>query len=179
MYQILGILGICICVAAIASVLAKDRDLTRSISHHAAREPHVHRLFAVTMTIGMALIAASTLCWFVPHFDMPWIFTSMLILALVLETITTWVPLTQGWKFTVHQTASYTVAALIPILLAIIASTDTVSPFGRIVSLIGTAVILAFIALFFTIQGQRQYYLVYQTTYVAIFFISLMGAILL
>lgn len=180
MYQTIGFIATALCLGAIFDVLSQPKmDLSRSISHHAARDSQTHLRFAVTMTLGILLFGIFSLGWFAPHFDMPWIFTAVLALALILELATTWVPLTRGWKFTAHQIASYGTALLIPVLLTFITLSDEVSKPAAYLCAACTVLILTFIFLFLFVRSQRKYYLAYQTIYVVCFFVGVLGAGLL
>lgn len=177
MYRAIGLIATILCLWAIFDVLRKTKiDLSHSISHHAARDPKTHLRFAVTMTLGILLFGIFGLGWFAPYFNMPWVFTTIFTLALLLELATAWIPLTHGWKFTAHQVASYGTALLIPVLLAFIALSDTFSTSAVYLSAICTLLILTFIFMFLFVKSQRKYYLTYQTIYVVCFFVGILGA---
>jgi hypothetical protein len=175
----LGVISILLTWLAIGFILlVTTRDLTMSVSHHAALEKRNYFIFCVLMTISLGLMGMFMYCWFIPTFALPMIFGVIVGVAILLELITTWIPLTEGWKYTVHQSCSYAVAALIPFLAIFMVLSPRISTISLYACLAMLGVMSYLTYLFVFVKSARQHYLVYQNVYVAAFHISILSMLL-
>src|SRR4051812_49388226 len=107
-FKILGPLSVLISWSAISFVLfARPRDITKSISHHAAMRQKEYIIYAVALTVAVICMYLFLIKWFAPVFMLSGVFRVIVTLAIVSELLATWVPLTEGLKFIVHQISSY------------------------------------------------------------------------
>jgi hypothetical protein len=172
----LGVISILLTWLAISFILLTiSRDLTRSVSHHAARERVNYFIFCILMTIGLALMWVFMYYWFIPTFTLPLLFGVITGIAIILELITTWVPLTEGWKYKVHESCSYAVAALIPFLTLFMVFSPKISTLSLYFCLAMLGVMAFLTYLFVFVKSARRHYLVYQNVYVAAFHISILS----
>ena len=174
--KLFGIASVLLTWLAIGFILyATERDMKRSVSHHAAVKARNHLVFGSTMTASLVSMFLFMYWWFIPHFHLPAAFSTIVGVALLLELATTWVPLTTGWKYTFHQTASYGAAALIPFLLFITLYSPYISRFAVYVCIASLATMVYLLYLFIFVKSARLRYLVYQTAYIAVFHISILA----
>lgn len=174
--KIFGLLSVLITWLAITYILLRrPRDAAKSISHHAATGDKDYKIFAVLMTLGVISMLVFMTLWLVPVFRLPVIFTVIALLAVVLELIATWVPLTTGRKYVIHQGCSYGAAFLIPVILLLLAFSEGLPDAPRYISLAAVILMLTFMALFKLAKKTRDNYLWFQSLYVLAFHISLLA----
>jgi hypothetical protein len=177
--QTSGVISVLLTWFAIGFILlATSRDLTRSVSHHAALEKRNYFIFCFLMTLSLVLMSLFMYGWFIPTFALPVIFGVIVGVAILLELITTWIPLTEGWKYTVHESCSYAVAALIPFLTLFMVFSPKISTISLYVCLAMLGVMSYLTYLFVFVKSARRHYLVYQNVYVAAFHISILSMLL-
>lgn len=178
-FELLGVISILLTWLAIGFILiVTARDFTKSVSHHAALKKINYFIFCTLMTIGLGLMWVFMYEWFIPTFALPLLFGIIAGLAIILELITTWVPLTEGWKYKVHESCSYTVAALIPVLTLFMVFSSNISSIALYFCIAMLAVMAFLTYLFIYVKSARRHYLVYQNVYVATFHISILSMIL-
>jgi Na+/glutamate symporter len=179
-FKFIGLLSIFLTWASIGYILFTiEKDLTKSISHHAVLKTKNYIIFSTLMSASLVLMYLFMTRWFIPTFRLPASFQITVILAIVLELITTFIPLTTGWKFTVHQLTSYGTALLIPVLLVSIALSSVISASSFYVAIVSVIVVTVLIFLFFFVKRARDHYLVYQSIFVAAFHGTVVAATLL
>jgi hypothetical protein len=175
-YKLFGLFSVLICWASIGYVLVRiPKNLSQSISHHAAQRKHEYTVFALGMTVALILMAIFAIQWVVPTLRLPTYFTVTFILAVILETITTWVPLTEGIRFTIHQWCSYGTAASIPIILIFLALSPNIGSLALYTDIFAIAVIIVFWVMFFFIKKAGEKYLIFQNLYIAVFHFALLA----
>jgi hypothetical protein len=179
-FKACGLLSVLLTWSAIAFVIYRaPRDLSKSISHHAALQKREYRVFAVTMTLALCLMYVFIMRWLVPALSLNTYISAALLVALAMELLTTWVPLTDGITYTAHNYLSYGTALLIPLALTGIVVTSTLSSTAALVVYIALAVMFILMLVFLTIKKAHERYLVYQSIYIAAFHIAIISIALL
>jgi hypothetical protein len=179
-FKVFGLLSIFLTWISIGYILFTiEKDLSKSISHHAALKTKNYIIFSVLMSVSLVLMYLFMTQWFIPTFQLPDFFKVTAVLAILLELTATFIPLTTGWKFTVHQLTSYGTALLIPILLVSIALSSAISSEAFCVAIGSVFVAAVLIYLFFFVKKARDHYLVYQSVFVAAFHAAIVAATLL
>lgn len=176
--KILGIISVVLTWLSIGYIMyVTPRELSRSISHHAALNKRPYYLFAIGMTISVVLMYIFMIWWLIPALLLPAWFSILVVAVIVLELVTTWIPLTVGWKYTAHQTCSYGAALLIPVLLFVIAGSSVISDAARAVTYAAIGTMFVFLCLFLFVKAVHKHYLLYQSLYVAVFHVALLAAV--
>lgn len=176
--QIIGVISVILTWCAIAFILLVNlRVLEKSVSHHAAMDSKNHFIFAILMSVSLIALSAFIYFWLIPAYNLSILFVIVVSLAIVLEFITTWVPLTSGWRHTVHQICSYGAALLLPVLTILTALSPGVSNITMWVSFGSLGVMLALLCMFVFVKSVRRHYLIYQNIYILAFHISLLSTL--
>lgn len=176
--QTIGILSIVLTWCAITFILlVTARVLEKSVSHHAAMKKNNHIIFAILMTTSLVLMSIFIYFWLIPVYNLSAIFGAVVGLAILLELVTTWVPLTVGWRHTVHQACSYGAAFLLPILMILIILSPDVSSVSTWISVFSLSVMVVLLHLFVFVKSVRRHYLIYQNIYILAFHISILSMI--
>lgn len=176
--QILGIVSIILTWLAIAFILLNvERNLEKSVSHHVATKKSNHIIFSIVMSASLLCLSIFVYFWLIPSYSLSGIFSAVIGLAILLEYVTTWIPLTTGWRYVVHQLCSYGAACLLPILMFLVVRSPKISSIPRYISLGALCVMIALLCLFIFVKATRRHYLIYQNIYVIAFHISLLSMI--
>lgn len=169
-YSYTGMLSFVLTWLAIFYVLYKNpRELNKSISHHAAKNLKVYRLFAAIMSLALFFLAIYVLSFLAPTLNLHTSIVSLLVVAVLLELATTWTPLTDDRKFHPHAVLSNSVAFLMPIITIGIMACAHLNSASLIVSYAGLAVMIGLLVVFLTIPRARKKYLIYQSLYIVAF----------
>jgi len=156
-------------------LLRIPRDAAHSISHHAAQRKKEYRIFALGMTASLVCMTVFVTKWLVPSLQLPGYLTAVFIIAILLETITTWVPLKEGRQFAIHQWCSYGTAVIIPVILILLAVSPKIRGLAFYIDIAATGFIFTFWLMFFFIKKAREQYLVYQSLYITAFHCALLS----
>jgi hypothetical protein len=171
-----GVVSVLLTWVSISYILyVNERNLERSVSHHAAIKARSHMIFGVFMTASLIFMFLFMYGWFIPYFQLPATFSIIVGAALILELATTWVPLTTGWKYIFHQTSSYGAAMLIPFLLFITLFSPKMSNIAAYVNIASLAIMVFLLYLFVFVKSARLRYLIYQNVYVAAFHVAILA----
>jgi hypothetical protein len=175
-FKIAGPVSVLITWLAIAYILLRQpRDISKSISHHAARRDKDYKIFAVLMTIGVLLMLLFITKWLQPMLRLPDVFLLVAGIAILLELIATWVPLTEGRSYSIHQFCSYGAAILVPIVLLFLAFSGHITGIAKFINFAAIVIIVAFMGLFIFVKKTHKHYLWYQTVDILIFHISILA----
>lgn len=174
-YKILGLLSVILSWAAIGIVLiGRPRDISKSISHHAAQRDGAYKVFAVIMTASLLLMLFFIVKWLIPAFRLPGIIIFISSVAVLLQLIATWVPLTEGKKYTIHHLCSNGSAGLIPFIPLSLMLSGHVRGAGAIINIVAFLVMMSLWYLFWFVPQSHRHYLWYQNVYILVFHTSLM-----
>lgn len=177
-YKVLGILSVLLTWSSIMYILLRiPRNIARSISHHAAQRKESYRIFALGMTGALVCMTVFVLKWLTPALQLPGYLVALFLFAIALEMVTTWVPLTQGRRFAIHQWCSYGTAVIIPVILILLAWSPKISTAALWVDVLAIAFIVTFWFMFFFVKKSRALYLVYQSLYIAAFHLALLSIV--
>ena len=173
----LGIISIILAWCAISYILlVTTRALDKSVSHHVAINNSNHIIFALLMTVSLTFMGIFIYFWLIPTYSLSTLFAVVVGLAIFLEFVTTWIPLTVGWKHSVHQACSYGAAFLMPILIIILLSSG-LSGVAMWVNICSLSLMLVLLYLFVFVKSVRRHYLVYQNIYILAFHAALLSMI--
>lgn len=170
LYAWLGIASFVLTWVAVFYVLYNNpRELSKSISHHAAKNSRVYFMFATLVSVGLIAMFGFLFMWLVPNLNIIPPLILLFIIALLLEFVTTWVPLTEGKKFHIHNILSYSTALLMPLIVLALILTIQLSAAAFLLACIALVIMLALLLAFFAIPKALEKYLIYQSTYIAAF----------
>jgi len=165
-----GLISFGLTWTAIAYVLySNPREHDKSISYHAAKNRKVYERFAVLMSTALFFLAIYTLGFLVPSLKLPVFITSLLVVAIILELLTTWIPLADDRKFHPHAVLSNGTAFLMPFITIGVIATSRLNAAGLGVAYAGLAVMTALVVVFFALPKARKTYLFYQSMYIVAF----------
>lgn len=166
----LGLLSLLLTWLAVLIVLCNNpREFHKSISHHAAKRAKIYRIFALLISMALLFMFGFLVLWLVPALSMAMALTALFTIALLMELMTTWVPLTEGKKFHIHNTLSYGTALLMPIICLGIIFTTPLPSLALIIMCVALAIMLALLGMFFLVPKSLEKYLIYQSIYIAAF----------
>jgi len=175
-YKIFGVLSVFLTWSSVAYILLRiPRAAAHSISHHAAQRKKEYRIFVLGMTTSLICMTLFVIKWLAPSLQLPGYLIAVFLVAILLETIATWVPLTEGRQFAIHQWCSYGTAVIIPVILILLAVSPRVRGLAFYIDIAATVFIFAFWLMFFFIKKTREHYLVYQSLYIAAFHCALLS----
>ena len=177
--RVVGMVSVALTWLAIGYIiLITPRVLSKSISHHAAVNIRPYYLFATLMTTAMLLMYVFMAGWLAPALLLPIGFTALITVAILLEVVATWIPLSTGWKYTVHQVCSYGAALLMPAILLFILSSPLVNEVARTLC-IGALLLMAFLTLLGVfVKATHKHYLIYQSSYIVAFHGAILSSLL-
>ena len=168
--QYLGLLSLIFTWLAILIVLCNNpREFHKSISHHAVKRLRIYRVFALLVSLALLLMFGFLVLWLIPAFSIATPLTALFTIALLMELMTTWVPLTEGKKFHIHNTLSYGTALLMPIIYLGIIFTTPLPALALIIMCVALAIMLTLLGMFFMVPKSLEKYLTYQSIYIAAF----------
>lgn len=172
-FGLVSIIITCLTIGLI--LLANKKDKSHSVSHHVAISKRWSIIYGVAISIALVCMSLYMAKWFIPAFALPLIFSIIFWLAILLELVTTWVPLTTGRAYTIHQVCSYGAAALIPAFLFVLALSSHISRAGKCIDIAAVILMVVFILLFLFVKKAHRYYLFFQTTYIVAFYAALLS----
>lgn len=171
----LGLVSIIMMFCAAGFVLWRyEIDKTKSISQHIALYRHIFWLFAVISTVASCLFYIFMKEWFIPHFRPHAIFEYVLLAGLGCQLVAAWVPDTEKLSSQIHRIFAYTMAALMPILLALIFFASAISATGKFVAATAALLMILQFLIFRTIKSAHKFFLINQSLYIVIFYTSLL-----
>ena len=169
-YSYAGLLSFGLTWFAILYVLYKNpREFSKSISHHAAKDSKVYRLFAIIMSSALFFLVIYLFLFLVPTLDLHIFVVILFLIAILIELLTTWIPLTDDRKFHPHTILSNTAAFLMPVITLGYAIFTRLNSALLSIAYTGLVVMIGLLIIFFTIPKARKIYLIYQSIYVAAF----------
>jgi len=158
---------------AIFYVLYKNpREFNKSISHHAAKDVKVYKVFAVAMSAALLSLVAYLFLFLIPIVHLSIFIVVLFIVAIILELLTTWVPLTDDRKFHPHAILSNTAAFLMPVITIGLLVSGHLKGSALVLAYIGLSIMIGLVIIFFTVPKARKMYLVYQSVYIVAFLLT-------
>jgi hypothetical protein len=175
-FKVFGLISIVLTWVSIGYILLTVKsDLSKSISHHAALKRKNYLIFCSLMLISLVAMLLFMFKWFIPTFHLPLFFSGVVMLAILSEIIATVVPLTTGWRFTVHQITSYGTSLLFPILLITILFSSGISKTALYITFVCTLLLFGMWLLFFFVKKTHAHYLIFQSLYIVAFHTTLIA----
>lgn len=179
-FKILGIISVAMAVAA-AMVLVKlwPRGTASSISQHAGGGHRAaYLLFAGVLIGGGFLFFLFMWRWFIPALQLPAGFGYVMALGYALLVATALIPdrADGGRASRLHGKVAYSMAGVMPVLTLWLALAPGVSVLARIVAAAATAWMVVCVYLYIFVKSTHPHYLVYQSSYIASFYASILAA---
>ena len=173
----LGIGSIALAILAAWFMLRKwPKDRATSISGHAGAQRVSYLLFAGVVTLAGLMFAVFILRWFAPTIDASWPFYAYYALGFTLQMLTAWLPDDGSGKgiSLLHRRVAFSMAAMMQLLVGCIALAPKVALVPRITAWVVFALMTFFWYLYLFVRSSRDHFLVYQTWYIASFYIVVM-----
>lgn len=159
---------------AILYVLYKNpRELHKSISHHAAKDVRTYRTFAVSMSLALTFLTAYLFLFLTPAVNLHGFIIGLFVIAIILELLTTWIPLTDDRKFHPHAILSNAAAFFMPLITIGLVLFGRLSGAALTVACVGLASMIGLLVIFFTVPKARKLYLIYQSMYIIAFLLTI------
>jgi hypothetical protein len=177
-YKPLGLLSITITWLTLAFLLVKwSPQKGKSISQHAAASKQAYFMMGIVETIVLPLFYLFIVKWFVPHFQLPRLFTVTVSLSALGFFIAAWIPDTQGWLSIVHRLWAYGSATLFIPATTILCLSSNISDTAKITSFIVLAYEIISLSLFFTTEKAKQFHLYLQGGYILLFHVLILTTV--
>lgn len=164
---------VAVCLLVVRVLRRQPSQKHRSFSEHAALSKWSYIRFAITLTVGGGLFYVFLLFWLAPSLRLPATFYVVVIVGYVMQIITAWVPATAGLSKGIHAIAAYAMAVLMAVVSVIVLfyGETPVPVFVQSIGVIFLIYAVVAFGLLFTSKRARKYYLFFQLTYVALFFL--------
>jgi hypothetical protein len=178
-YKFLGILSIAIAVAA-AWYLVKTWPKGRgsSLSRHAGAHKTAYWIFMAVLVGDGLLFYLFMLKWFVPAMHLAAGYTVLLTLGYALQVGTAFIPdRADGSRLSrSHGLVAFSMAGVMELLTTWLVFADGVSVPARLLAGIGAGWMTFFWLLFVFVKSTHRFFLVYQTLYIASFYVCILAA---
>lgn len=170
LYKYSGLVAFVLTWFAVFYVLYRSpREFDKSISHHAAKNTKKYIVFAVLISLALFFLSIFAFLWLAPHLSLNGYLVALFAIAIVMELLTTWIPLTEGRTYHMHNLLSYGTALLLPIIVLGIILTSSLGFEALFMAYGGAIVMTGLLIVFFTVPAAHKKYLVYQSVYIAAF----------
>ena len=178
-YKIFGLLSTIVStLAALFIMLHGSRDKSKSISLHAAVvKKRSYAMYAFLFILATILFSLFCFYWFIPTFHLPFLFTVLLSIMMILLLLTILIPESGKWIKT-HRIVSYGFAFIMALLVFLLLISPAISSGARIISGICLGWMGITWLLFFFASHKRSiaaHYLFFQSSYLIAFFISIVA----
>jgi hypothetical protein len=184
-YQTLGVLAIIFSwIAGFCLVRKWPSSQAKSLSLHAAAHRRAYLLFGVTLTCCGLVFYIFALDWLIPNYDLSLVFKFLITVCLACQLIIAWVPdsdlpttpqLVRYRK--IHRIAAYSLAALLPFLLALILLSPHVSKTAQMIIILALTGMVTFAYMYRFLKSSLRYYLYFQSAYLACFHAAILGLV--
>ncbi len=169
-YAYTGLVSFVLIWSAILYVLHKNpREFSKSISHYAAKDVKVYKPFAIIMSLALFFLAIYLFLFLIPVLNLHIFVITLFIIAIVIELLTTWIPLTDDRRFHPHAILSNTAAFLMPLITIGYVMSAHLNSILLFIAYAGLIVMVSLLIIFLTIPKARKLYLIYQSIYVVAF----------
>ncbi len=166
-------------VAGCYMVWSGPRDKTKSVSAHAGTaNKKLYILYALAFLISTVLFYLFCMFWFIPTLHLSFGFTLSLHVMTILLVLTAFIP-QAGKKVKLHAVVAYGFAFYMMLLLFFVALSSNISLIGRIFSSGVTLWMISMWYLFFFSRYKAKIaarYLLFQSSYIILFFLSILAA---
>lgn len=150
-------------------------DTTKSLSSHAAQQRYSYIVFLASLVLSACAFYLFSYYWLVPHFSLSGSFLIVALIAIGLIVVTAIVPDAGGKKSLIHGLAAWSMAVSLLVLLVLLAFSGALSGTARLIVWLVVAYMLIDWGLFLFVEKTRNYFLIFQGTYVLSFFVALLG----
>lgn len=175
-FRHVGILSSAVITGALALMLyIWGRDHSASLSKHAARHTLTYLLFLVSLFIGGVLFYLFATRWLGPTLGVSAIFSIVLVLATACEFIAAIVPDSGGTRSRIHQSAAWSMALLMLVLILLIMTAPAAGALVRAVSGLAAMYMLIDLGLFLFVKATHKYFLFFQSTYIGVFYVAVIS----
>lgn len=154
-------------------VIHWPQNKSMTFSQHVAKHKNAILFYIFLFAVGLTLLLLFFFQWFIPTFNVPWVFGFLITISAVTQFLCTLIPETGGLKSNCHRVLAGTSAVLLIPALATLLITVSLSAISK------SVVILSFLTMAFIIylvvknRGSHKYFLVLQSVYFLVFFISI------
>lgn len=172
---------VAIAVASLAfwwMVHSQPRGRAASISQHAGAQRHTYWVFAGVLTFAGGAFWLFLIEWLGPTLGVPLVFYLFVILGALFQLITGWVP-DHGNGDTssrIHGLAAFSMAAMMMLLAGCIVIATHVATVPRVLAGLAFVAMGVFWYLFLFVKRTHQHFLVYQSAYIASFYLTVIVA---
>lgn len=148
-----------------------------SFSQHAAQTKEGCIFYFLLFLVHLPVFGWFLYGWFIPNFNLSWVFMVFVSLAIAGQAGAVTVPETSGWKVPVHRFFAFAMALMLLPLVVIIGFNTEINILARIVGFISGVFMLATQILYnLNNRYPHEYFLVFQATYVALFHLTILFA---
>lgn len=176
LYHHFALLSLLIAAAGLSVILKKwGHHRALSLSTHAVLQRPSYWLFAASLIAGGVLFYVFTVAWLMPSYNLGAWFGVLTALAVGCELATALIPDNGGHRSTIHGIVAWTMA----VLMMFIAIALIFVPGVSIVAKFFESILLSYLVLdwflFLFIKSSRKLFLIFQSTYVLCFYLSILA----
>jgi len=166
------LLPLAIIIATIAILLVIRRlksDTATTISLNASKDPVAFLTVAIGVSSSLILASIYYVTWLQPEYQLT-VISSVLFFGIISSfVITSWVPDSSGWKRRLHRAAAYSAILIMPMFIVSLL-TIPIPTLAMAAIIIAVVAQLFMLYLLFFVPKARQWFLLFQGLYLAVFF---------
>lgn len=170
-----SLLALLVAVGGLGYILHRwGKRAVLSLSSHAAQQRPSYKVFAATLIASGLLCAAFVYGWLVPTFQLAMGFEIIFGAALICAAIAAVVPDSGGAQSKVHGAGAWTMAVLMLVLVVALLLTPGIGVFAKFALAVLASYMLLDWILFLFVKWTHRFFLIFQSTYVLCFYLSLL-----
>lgn len=160
----------------VGSILkAFGHDHTLSMSSHAAKQRTSYWVFLVSLCFAVLCFYLFTFFWLIPERNISGVTSTLIVVALALLLVAAIIPDSGGKKSWWHGIAAWSMAFFLACITVSLLLLGNLPPGAYGVVFTVTLYLIADWFLFLFIKRSRKYFLIFQASYVAAFYIAMLA----
>ncbi len=173
----LGLLSLATIIVGLGYILRRwGRQSILSLSRHAARQRPSRVIFAICLSLSIALFALFAFGWLIPMYHLGALYGVVLAASLACAVIAALVPDSGGRESQIHGIAAWTMAVGMLVLVVGLLLAPGTGVIARFFLVIITSYLVVDWMLFLFVRWSRRYFLVFQASYVLCFYVATLVA---
>ncbi len=170
----LGYISIALLAAGLTFVVLKwPHGVQYTFSQHVAPRNSSSIFYSFLFIVTLTLLQIFFASYFIPVFELPILFTQLLVISWVAQILCTFFPERGKEKTKIHRVFAGISAACLPLLLALLAVWPTIDGFDKILTGACLVIMLDILCLALFTQFRKTHALVLQIAYNVAFFIPI------
>jgi hypothetical protein len=173
----LGLLSLATIIVGLGYILRRwGKKSVLSLSSHAARQRPSRVIFAICLSLSIALFTLFTFGWLIPTYKLGVGYGFVLAASLACALVAALVPDGGGRESQIHGVAAWTMAVGMLALVVGLLLAPGLGVFAKFFLAIITSYLVIDWILFLFVRWSRRYFLVFQASYVLCFYLAALVA---